>query len=292
MSLGSTKRRRGYALPIVVLLAMIGALMAAVMLERQAAQQLSVNRQLARYRVHHAGRGIKETVGAWLNTVQSEPVSTLVGAGGHALDIELDDGRMISVFLAEAQGTVLNQISGLPGPKASAARGVLDRLAAAVGAERLGEFVRQAGPVPVSAVTAPREVLVAAAAGVLGASAAETYADFLIRERSEGKLMAGKLTAAANEAGATDTERKALTDLVTDQPTLYRVTAEVRGAAAQTGQVFIMGQTEVQERFNGLVMIEGKKNVGRGSSNQDALLQPLGAFLTWEEAPVDAALGE
>ncbi len=53
-------RGRGFALPMVALLAMVGAIMIAVMLERQAAQQHGVNRRVARYGVHHTGRHVRE----------------------------------------------------------------------------------------------------------------------------------------------------------------------------------------------------------------------------------------
>lgn len=281
------RHRRGFALPMVVLLAMVGAIMAAVMLERQAAQQLSVQRQLARYDVHHTGRGVEEAVGTWLNTVQSEPVENLVGKDGHALDIELKDGRIVSIFLTDAQGTVLGDLSGVEGAKAGAAAGIIDRLRAAVGAENLPALLRAAGPLAVNANTASQEVLTAVAEVVLKESAAASFAESIIRERKDGKPPPGKLNEALTEAGATPEERTALLKWVTEKPTLYRLKAEVRGPdRQQTGQVLIIGATKLLDRYSGLVVLEPKTGGGRGAgTNSQDLLQPLRPFLTWEHVP-------
>jgi hypothetical protein len=287
-------RRTAFALPMVVLLAMVGAIMAAVMLERQAAQQLSVNRRVARYGAHHAGRGVKEVVASWLNSVKSEAVETLLGKSGHALDIEITDGRIISIFLTEGQGTALEGGAGLDDAKAADAAGIIQRLRLAVGEENLARYVRSAGPVTVSAISAPAEVLAAAAGGVLSGADAERYAEFLVGERRDGKLMPGKLTQAANHVGASPEDRAALAAFVTDKPTLYRLTAEVRGPDRdQTGQVYIMGATKLLDRYTGLVVLENKGTGRGGGTSQSDLLQPLGAFLTWERsAPEDVPADE
>lgn len=278
---------------MVALLALVGAIMVAVMLERQAAQQLGVNRRVARYGVHHTGRGVKEVVGTWLNTVQNESVDNLVGRDGHALDIEIQDGRVVSIYLTEGQGLVLGDAAGLDGAKAAAVTGMMDRLRAAVGRERLPEFLRPAGPVAVSAGSAPAEVLAAAAGTVLGASATERFVDSLLRERKEGKLPPGKLNEALNDSGASPEERGRLQEVVTDKPTLYRLRAEVRGPdRQQTGQVLVIGATKLLDRYSGLVLLEARQG-GRSGANSQDLLQPLRPFLTWEhDPPGDAEAGE
>jgi hypothetical protein len=73
---------------------------------------------------------------------------------------------------------------------------------------------------------------------------------------------------------------------VTDKPTLYRLTAEVRGKDDyQNGRVLVVGATRVLDRYEGLVVLEARQSAGRGGgTNQADLLNPLGLFLTWEHA--------
>ena len=99
--------RRGYALVIVVLLTVVVGLTAAVGLQRQSSESLSVARQVAAYQQHHASRGMQEAIGVWLRAVNARTVGESLGEGGHALDISLADGSTLSVYLHDGQGTAL-----------------------------------------------------------------------------------------------------------------------------------------------------------------------------------------
>ena len=99
---------RGFAMPVVIVLAMVVAIMAALMLERQAAQRLAVQRQLNQYRDHHFQRGVREVVGAWTDTLGGQPIEKMVDIDGHALDIAMADSGWLSVYLYDGQGSTLS----------------------------------------------------------------------------------------------------------------------------------------------------------------------------------------
>ncbi|MFY7895702.1 MAG: hypothetical protein ACOVP8_05680, partial [Phycisphaerales bacterium] len=101
-----SRRRGGFALPLVVLLTVIAGILLAAMLDRFGTQQTFAQRQLEQYRDHHIARGLQEAMQAWVNSIdtQTQSLKASLGERGKAFDLELD-GQRVTVYLEDGQGT-------------------------------------------------------------------------------------------------------------------------------------------------------------------------------------------
>src|SRR5438046_535513 len=75
------RARRGFALILVIVLAMVGGMAIVILLQRTSVEHLAANRQTKSYADHHRGKGMQEMISRWLNT-----------ARGRLLDVVDDDG--------------------------------------------------------------------------------------------------------------------------------------------------------------------------------------------------------
>src|SRR5262249_23640476 len=62
------EHRPAFALPMVVLLTLVAAVTLTVILERQAADALTVRRQIGNYEAQHVARGLGEILETWVNS--------------------------------------------------------------------------------------------------------------------------------------------------------------------------------------------------------------------------------
>ncbi len=262
-----TTSRRGYVLVLVVLLTMVVALMGAVGLNRQGAQTLTVVRQVEAYRAHHAARGIQEAIGVWLRTVNTRGLADSLGEDGHALDITLDGGYSLQIYLHDGQGTALADLSGVVRAEQDRAGAALINLQNLVGDEHFDEYVREGGPAAVSLNTASEPVLRAVLLATLTEAMADEMTSIILDLRSGGvRLDRSDLTEALTAVGATGDERTAVTQSITDTTEVWWVTVVQRH--------MIRG---VQARYGGLVSIRtGSTRSQPGTS----------AFISWTDLGV------
>jgi len=260
---------RGFALPMVLLLAVASSILLVVMLERQGSQSLTVQRDFDLYVSHHTGKGMAEAISAWIMSNSRGPLAEALGDGGHAFDIEADGGQRVRVTMEEAQGTLLAEFAGLAEAQGSMARAAVRALADEAGADA-PRLVRREGPMAVSALSAPRQVLVAAASAVVGPSEAAAIADEILRARAAGPLDAPALVAALRAADPSPSDRAKLQMMLTTQPTLWRVAAESEPAAT--------ARSREPLRYEGLAVVSASGGGARGSG----ALQRNSSIIAWE----------
>ena len=100
---------------------MIITIVGMVMLERQSAQSLTIGRQVSGYDEHHASRGMKEAIDAWIRSSPRRSLRDRLDASGRAFEIDLPTGidgkglQTLAISLADAQGTILNEFTGFTG---------------------------------------------------------------------------------------------------------------------------------------------------------------------------------
>jgi hypothetical protein len=271
--------RRGFAMPIVLVVALLVGIVAAVMLERQGAQRLSVRRQLNQYRDHHFERGVREVVGAWTDLLSGQPIDKLVEADGHALDVAMTDGSWLSVYVFDGQGTMLTEPTGLNEEERQDAAGLAEQLLILSAGNPDPRWLRPAGPVKISAVSAATEVLTAVgnyASG--GGRAGRRLAESIIDARQRGELTDADLQTAASAAGLDAEARQVLSRVLVPKPDLWLMVIDVYPAPAERRSEGPLA------RYSGLFMPPGVSG-GR----QSVSLQSLGKFLTWEELPLEQA---
>jgi hypothetical protein len=304
ISRGKPNRRRAFALPLVILLTLIVSLAVAILMQRNSIGYLAARRQADGYIDHHAGLGMREMVSRWLTTVRGRLNESLED-DGFAFSLELPGGDRVDVFLDDAQGAALARTDMLTGRRREIvemmnayldlmeSEGVLDeaqRTALDKGLKNKDSFAmrqrthgkagepieelpmrRMYGPSEVSIKSASREVLEALASAITEPKKAIKVADALVQRREDQtgtrELAVDEVTRTLRELGIEDEEMHEISSMLVYAPTLFRVTAEVRGSGGQLLEKAV-GLMEVQEGRN-------------DPFNQN------GPFLTWEAVPIE-----
>ena len=269
-------RRRAFALAVVILLGAVVVIMSGVMIQRHGASRLNVDQELAAYQAHHAGRGLTEATWAWVQTIPSDGVRKMISAEGHAFDLILDDATVIRVTLEDAQGSILVNPDELSSRDRDQMAGVLLELQQAGNIP--DSYLRQVGPVKISAMTAPPELLRALASHVTeGDGDVDEFVDIVLEARLEDGFKDLDVTQAMSKADFSTSANSRLRRLLTAEPTLWKVRAEItpRGARRPT------------DAYEGIAQIETRGG-RRGSSS----FSPWGPFLSWERVdPVALGAG-
>ncbi|MEQ8770156.1 MAG: hypothetical protein RIB60_06570 [Phycisphaerales bacterium] len=260
--------RRAYILVVVVMLTIVVGMMAAVGLNRQGAQSLEVTRQTRAYQQHHAARGIQEAIGVWLRTVSARNLADALGERGHALDITLDGGVTLEVYLHDGQGSALADLSGVVQAEVDIAGATLANLQNLVGDERFSLYTREGGPAAVSINAAPEPVIRAVLLSTLTEAMTDEMTDAIMDMRSAGtRLTRNDLTEALTAVGATGVERTAVTRMITEQPEVWWVTV--------IGRHTIRGVTA---RYGGLVVLRSASRGGTSAGTS--------SFVSWQDLGV------
>jgi len=265
--------RRAFALPLVVLLSLVVGVLAAAMLERLSAQRLIVQRQLALYHQHHLGRGVREVLSAWFNTLRGENINELFTRGTQALELTLEDGNSFKVYIADGQGALLASPAGLAsGQNAADALGCLNALLSSGRARP--EMLRTVGPLTVSIQSAPPEVLQAVLDYATDGSAPEDKIAVLVEARAERTLTDADLNTAL--AGLDEDAMQIAKRILTARPELLRLTVGLYGRDPFTRR------EQLVEKYNAFYLLSKDR---AGAKDGSLNLEPLSNFLSWEEVP-------
>lgn len=261
--------RRAFALPLAVLLILVVGMLAAIALERFAAQTLSVQRQLRGYREHHVGRGIQEATWVWISRARGPGGNILesLGEDGHAFDLAMPDGTTMRVYLRDGQGTLLTDEFALTEEQAIDVAAALEELALLVPLTQMESYTRSVGPVAVSAGGAPEAVLRAVTRATLED---RREADALVREllaarEEDGAVSRQEFSAALSRADIAQEDRQAVLRMLVAEPILWRAEVDL----LNSGGALI-------QRYAGLVQIEQSDVMNQG-----------GTFLTFEQIPIE-----
>jgi type II secretory pathway component PulK len=274
----TSRRRGGFALPMVFLLALVVGITAAVMLERETVQHLSSERVLASYREHHMGRGVREVVSAWLVTLTGQPLEKMIAEDGRVLDIRRPDGGTVRVYFEDGQGSALTDLTAAGGEDLAIGRAIRERLRELGGGRPHPSWVRTVGPVRISAATAASEVLEAAAFAVTKKKeVSRAFAREVVRARDEGQLTVERIGVAAQRAGLSGEERTQIDRVLAARPDLWLVRVEVLTPERAGSASRVVG------RFRGRVLLGGPGASGIGTG----MMQSMGSFLSWEEERID-----
>ncbi|MEO0482534.1 MAG: hypothetical protein AAF138_02840 [Planctomycetota bacterium] len=280
-------RRRGMAMPIVLLLLLVSGLTLTVVLQRQDAASKSTARRLQAYQRFHEQRGFQEIVELWLFSHAQNGIADKLDDDGHAFDLELADRGQIRVRLEPAQGAIRRDPEGLTRTAQNRAQGMLDELAEVLGGESafLGTdeqdrpYTRASGPVAIDAMTAPRACVVAAASYALRSTRrASAFADALEDARLDDEVTENELDDAGDAVDADQTERVLLDRVFTVEPRLWWCEIEMLGTD--------LGRPNaVTARFGGHLLVSGPGGGGgggRGSDNEETRPEGRGSFLSWQ----------
>lgn len=263
--------RRGFAMPMVILLAVVIALGVGVSVSRQVAQSRTVARQIRAYQEHHAAQGLQEAIGAFVQRIDAREIDDSTAEDGHAMDLELEGGDVARVYFIEAQGTLLTSLGGLSDDALQSNALTLERLLATTKPERYREVTRDVGPWEVSPRTASAEVLRAAIGAITEEDRiAAAVTDEVLSRRDDERIGWSEVSFMLEGAGASDADRRELQRMFTFDPELWFVRVDVKPR----------GTRKLSARYGGLTYIPSGSR--RGRSGQAA----TGVFLTWENLGV------
>ncbi len=253
--------RRGFALPLVVIIALVASLTIGMVLMRHGTSHLAVERQINTYRDHHRHMGVQELIDRWLATTRGS-IREVLGDGGLAFELNLPGGTA-KVYLEDAQGTALEDLRSVHGPETRFARRLVALLDAAPitrTAEGAALVYRKEGPVRLSVHTARAEVLDAVAQAVAPTGDWERFSREVQQRRSQRELAASDIRGIATEAGLSAEDAAGLEMMLTADPTVWKVTV-------------LLSSVGRREGAEGLIEVStGPSSMGRATR-----------FLTWRD---------
>jgi hypothetical protein len=265
-----SRRRRGFALAVVLMLLAVAGVVLAFVMDRQVNQALTVKREMDSYVFHHVSRGIQEAVEAWIRSNGNNPVRTALDEEGRAFDLIVDGGQVVHITFRDAQDTVLADFAGLTGESLDTAIDCLVELRRNEGAHA-ADFVRREGPVAISVNSAPEEVLRA----IIGSTLDPLQTASLIREiketRSNEWIDRPVLDEVFHRAETPSEHITKLQGLLSAEPVLWRVIAE-----ADVPQNVYPPPPAI--RYGGLAIVTPVSS-GR---NKSAALQRTSSMISWE----------
>lgn len=264
--------RRGFAIAMVVMLMVVVGLGVGVALTRFSAQAKTIARQVDQYQEHHLGRGLQEAIGAWLRQQNGRDLlDVLEPSTGHAMDITFADGSEVSVFLRDAQGAALSNLTGRTDRQIEEGGLILRNLVVNTTNEQYLQLTRPFGPTTVSINSAPELVLDAAARVVAGQFSERFISELQSLRRLSTKITRVELTRASTDAGLSSEQRAAALRIFATDIQLWAVIVEVRAGRG-------MNQGRLIARYGGTTMIRVNARNNNSSNPME-----LGAFITWKE---------
>lgn len=262
---GKRGRRRAFALPLVMMLALAGTLLVAVMLDRQSGQTRGLGKQIESARAFHFQRGLREIFQAWVKSVgRQQPLRNAIDLDGKIGDINLADGTRITMYAYDAQGKVRADLMGLTRQEREDAHAILDALGPLSPARRR-ELTREYGPLPVSIFSAPIETLSAIVDHVTGGVHSSDVLEAIINLRDDPKATSANLAKPEITQHLEDEQNEQLQRLVTASPRLWEVVLD-----AQLGPEFAVVPTRA--RYWGLLLMPEQKNAGNSYASRVQVL--------------------
>lgn len=271
---GRRGSRRGFVLPIVILLMLVVSAVAAVMLARGDAQTRTVARQLESYQAYHGVRGLRETIDAWMDGQQARSLEDVIDENGFVFSVLPGDGTRLDVYLFDAQGTLTTAESGINANTLLTLQAIHNDLVSRVGPDRAEDYERSVGPWPISVNTAARPLIESVVASIVASERADQLSDEIFQRFADGPIDREELSAAMSAAGVDASERAAINQTFTVQPTLWEFVVDVRGAGANAS-AGLLG------RFRAVTIFRNTLNVSTSQYEQPA------PFLSWESEAVD-----
>jgi hypothetical protein len=227
---------------MVALMAMLIVIVAAIgwSIQRTLFASKAVDLRIQSYRDHHEVQGLKAIVARWFSAPETrKALSEKPDAASGPLappeyHAKLPNDTVIRLRLVNGQGTILARLDNVPSIQVqelllSALREIpVDR----------DDLIRRHGPATTCLAAAPAEVLLALAGGDPG------LAEVLTQMQADPPRDAGEMVRRIMDAGFTETQGRELTLVLTLQPTLSRVDAEVTDEFGTRRYALLVGEQD------------------------------------------------
>ncbi|MFO0859933.1 MAG: hypothetical protein U0570_05200 [Phycisphaerales bacterium] len=233
--------RKAFALPVVLMVSLALATVITVLLDRFGSQTRSVSGIVHSYENYHAGRGLHQLFEAWLRSSNSSKLAGKLGENGLALTAKFAEGlspnasspETVRIYLADGQGSILDEPGSLPAEDVALAQAIISAandLDRGVGGGDVSEGAiarRQFGPLAVSLRTASPRTLRAAVSGATAGEKVDEIVAELLKAKEDLNISANAISEIANKAELAGDARTNLLKVITVEPTVWNITAEV-----------------------------------------------------------------
>lgn len=239
-------KTRAFALPVVLMVSLALATLITVLLDRFGSQSRSVSGIIRSYENYHAGRGLHQLFEAWLRNSSSGRLGGKLGENGLALTAQLSEGltpnansaETVKLYLADGQGSILAEPGGLPAEEVALAQAIINAardLDAAAGVTAgggsdaaEGEIARrQFGPIAVSLKSSSPKTLRAAVSGATAGEKVDEIVAELLKARDDLNVASTAVSEIANKVGLAGDARANLLKVITVEPAMWNITADV-----------------------------------------------------------------
>ncbi len=254
--------RRGFLLITVMALLIVVIATIGWCVQRSLYASHAVDVRIQNYRDHHEVQGLKAIVSRWYasrETRQAASDRARAGEDPPEYRAELPNRTAIVLRLTDGQGTILARLDNVPSIQTQEA--ILNALRE-IPSDR-DDLVRRCGPPTISLQAAPSEVLLALAGGDAElASALEAMKASLPRDNGEfvRRLMA---------AGFEEQRARDLTLVITMDPSIWRVDAEVIDAEGSRWYALLVGEQDGLPRIYECRRLVGREEAVAVSTRKD-----------------------
>lgn len=274
--------RRAFALPLVVMLALAGTLLIAVMLDRQSAQTRNLARHIDAARSFHLQRGMREIFQAWAkeqsrSAGRQSALRNSIELDGRIGEMSLPDGTRITMYAFDAQGKARIDGVGFSQQERDDQQAILDSVGPIVDSNRRA-MTREHGPVAVSIFSAPVEILSDIVTHVTEGVHQTDVLDSILQLRDDPRAQTSGLSKPEISQHLEDGKSELLQRLLTMSPRLWEVVLE-----ADLGREFASIPTRV--RLWGYFLLPDPRVQSNEFTNRIQVL-------TWESVDLTGPAGQ
>lgn len=229
--------RRGFALPLVILLMLISSMTIVVIMQRQTAQTRLVETMITDYQTHHAAFGVRAIVRKWLATQRGQDLAEYTNENGDvSYRFILPNDVFVSIWVLDGQGIPVLTPTDIGPANVAYYREIVGRLRSASAIS-----LRSNGPSFISIAAAPRAVLEAL---VEDEDQGRRLADRIITARERKTLDRQELMNQLRRAGLEDDEIARVITITTFDPVLWRINIMSEDRTHNQQRFFVM-QTQI-----------------------------------------------
>ncbi len=181
------KRARGFALPLVMLVGLVSAMIIVLLLERSTSLRLALKRQTNEYAMYHTQAGLTEFLRWWGTAFRLPTPNSYIQGSTLGFDMAADAGGSLQVRLFDEQGRVRRR-TAQESVRDIATAEIFNRAALMIARDNpstWNSLIRDRGPSRVHINSAPREVLVALAMAVSKDANGQAFADAVLEARQK-----------------------------------------------------------------------------------------------------------
>jgi hypothetical protein len=228
--------RRGFALPLVILLLLISSMTIVVIMQRQNAQTRLVNGMIDDYQTHHAAFGVRAIVRKWIFNKSGEDLAEFAAKDGVSYRFVLPNEVYVSAWVLDGQGVPVANPTDIGPANVRYYKEITDRIRL-----KTDKPLRVRGPSAISIATAPRAILESL---VEDEDVGRRMAERIIKARERRPMDRDEMMRQLRRSGLEDNDIARIVAITTFDPALWRLNIISESRKDDNKRYFVM-QAEI-----------------------------------------------